>query len=72
MNKKEFDTIAEVIRGRRINAQHLGVFGWSQSEVEAGAAVLEDLQVFMATKLQTTYPKTFDAKKFHDACEVEQ
>lgn len=72
MNQKEFETIAAVIRDRKENAQHLGVFGWTQSEVEAGAAALEDLQVFMAAKLAATYPKTFHSDKFMQACEVEQ
>lgn len=72
MNAKEFNTIAEVIRDRKINVQHLDAFDWSQSDIEAGQAILDDLQVFMAAKLAVVYPKTFDITKFNDACEVEQ
>ena len=72
MNQKEFETIAAVIRDRKENGAHLHHFGWTRREVEAAAATIYDLQLFMAAKLRATYPKTFHYDKFMEACEVEQ
>lgn len=71
MNKKEFETIAAVIRDRKENGAHLHHFGWTWREMEAAKATIDDLQVFMAEKLRATYPKTFHYDKFMQACEIE-
>lgn len=68
MNQKEYELIAEVIRGRKINATQSAHFGYSQKEIEDWLAVLTDLQDFMAYELARNYPKTFDHDKFIKAC----
>lgn len=71
MNKKEFETIAAVIRGRKEIGTHLHNFGWTRREVEVAEATIDDLQLSMAAKLRATYPKTFHYDKFMQACELE-
>lgn len=72
MNKREFDTIAGVIRDRKHNVQYLGELGWSKREREIAQATLEDLQLFMEMELQATYPKTFHRDKFMQACKLDK
>lgn len=67
VNQKEFESIAGVIRGRKINFIESKHFGYSDDEINGWLAVIEDLQDMMEYELAQTYPN-FDRLKFKKAC----
>jgi hypothetical protein len=71
MNQKEYELIAGVIKQRIFNTKRLSKLGWTEKELNAGLAVLEDLTIFLAYELGRKYPKTFDREKFMKACGLE-
>lgn len=69
MNQKEYDLIASVIRGRKVNAQESFHFGYSQKSIDHALNTIADLEDMMAYELAQTY-SSFDRKKFHQACKM--
>lgn len=69
MNQKEYELIADVIRGRKINSIESKHFGYNQNEIDSWLAVIEDLQDMMEYELAMNSHK-FDRKKFRKACTV--
>lgn len=67
MNRREYMIIAEVIRERKENAHEWIHFGYSQAEVEAALATINDLQDHMVYRLKEEYAN-FDEAKFVEAC----
>lgn len=67
MNRKEYMIIADVIRGRKINATESKHFGYSDKEIEGWLAVINDLQDMMEYELAQNY-SNFDRVKFREAC----
>lgn len=70
MNQKEYNLIADVIRGRKENAIWSLHFDYSQSDIDHALATIADLQDMMAYELAHTY-SNFDRDKFIKACEPE-
>lgn len=68
MNQKEFNLIAEVIRGRKENAAQSFHFGYSQQDIEHALLTIKDLQDFLAYEFRA-YP-AFDEAKFTQACAI--
>ena len=69
MNQKEYNLIADVIRGRKENAAQSYNFGYSLADIERALNIIGDLQDFMSYELEREY-SNFDPKKFKEACSI--
>lgn len=69
MNQKEYNLIAEVIRGRKENTAQSYHFGYSQQDIERGLAIISDLEDFMAYELKRTY-SNFNEQMFREVCKL--
>lgn len=69
MNQKEYNLIADVIRGRKENAAQSFHFGYSQADIEHTLATIADLQDMMEYELAREY-SNFDREKFREACKI--
>lgn len=69
MNQKEYNLIADVIRGRKENAAQSYHFGYSQNDIEHALATISDLEDFMAYELKREY-SNFNEQMFRKACKL--
>ena len=69
MTKIDYELIASVINGRKVNDANLGALGYSKRELMLAQALIDDLAIFMSSSLADKNPK-FDRDRFLAGCGI--